>query len=75
MKLYYLASPEEVLDDREGLDVAENFWCELSEICSREQFSESGRRSLGRWRMRWRGGSCSVSASSTQACKDAMARK
>ena len=25
MKVYYLASPEEVLDDREGLDVAENF--------------------------------------------------
>ena len=72
MKFYYLASPEEVLDEGEGLDVAENFWCELSEICSREQFSESGRRSLGRWRMRWRGGSHSLLASSTQARDDAM---
>ena len=25
MKLYYLASPEEVLDEGEGLDVVENF--------------------------------------------------
>ena len=36
MKLYYLASPEEVLDEGEGLDMWKIFL--------------SGRRSRGRWR-------------------------
>ena len=99
MKLYYLASPEEVLDEGEGLEVfvsldgiedplvvsvdidhglkceelSEDFESEMcslgqfaeSEISSRGLFSVARRRSIGR--MRWRGGSFSVSASSTHA--------
>ena len=99
VKVYYLASPEEVLDEGEGLEVLASLdgiedplvvsinidhglKCEelsedfKSEMCSLGQFAESeissrglffvaGRRSLGR--MRWRGGSFSVSASSIHA--------
>ena len=84
----YLASPEEVLDEGEGLEVlvghdgvedplvvsVDNYhglkYEELSEvfeseICSLGQCCEAGSRSRGR--MRWREGSCSVSASSTHA--------
>ena len=58
--------PYAVLDEGEGLSL-KSF---LSEMCSLGQFCLAGMRSLGR--MRWRGGSCTVSASSTHARWDAM---
>ena len=58
--------PHGVLDEGEGL-MLEKF--SLSEMCSLGQISEAGRRSRGR--MQWRGGSRSVSASSTHAGMDA----